>query len=256
MRPRSEGRRLQALLDDIERLIPTIVFEVKDVEGRDIANVKVSMDGQKLVDRLDGSALEVDLGDHEFAFEANGQVAKQHFLMREGDKARRERVTVGEAKAPATIPTPPLPVTTVPPDTKPAGGTDTATMPAPPTPPDSASTGTGQRVAGGVVAGLGVVGAAVGTVFVVMGNSANNDYGASLCPTGQGTTCQAAADKKSEINSDWLIGGISLGVGGAALITGAIVFFTAPSGKNSTASWQLVPSVGPGSAGLLFTSTF
>jgi hypothetical protein len=55
---------------DLDAAIPTIVFEVQDARGRDLDQVRVAMDGEPLVDRLDGTAIAVDPGDHVFAFEA------------------------------------------------------------------------------------------------------------------------------------------------------------------------------------------
>jgi hypothetical protein len=88
------GRRL----DEINALMPTIVFETKDGAGNDIAAVRVTMDGQLLATRLEGVALSIDPGEHSFTFEVAGHapVAKS-IVIREGEKDRRERIVVGGA---------------------------------------------------------------------------------------------------------------------------------------------------------------
>jgi hypothetical protein len=244
---------------DIAALIPTIVFEAKDGDGHDVAAVKVSMDGQKIADKLEGSALEVDIGDHEFVFEANGQTVKQRFVIREGDKVRHEKVTIGQP-TPATTTTTTTPPTTTPTQPPPPAA-DTPKAPDPaPTPVDTGSTGTGQRVAGAVIGVVGIVGAAIGTYYLVSYSSDNSSFptdGQKLCGgIGQGTTCPPAQDLKSSIESESVKGGVALGIGGALIVTGLIVFLTAPSHHTATSSLQLVPTMGRGSGGLVLGGSF
>jgi hypothetical protein len=57
---------------DLATAIPTVIFAVKDASGKDVTDVKVSMDGEALADHIDGSALSVDPGQHTFTFAAAG----------------------------------------------------------------------------------------------------------------------------------------------------------------------------------------
>jgi hypothetical protein len=85
---------------EINAALPSVVFEAKDGDGNDLVEVTVTMDGQPLADRLDGPALVVDPGVHSFVFEASGQPAvRKQFVIREGDKDRRERITLGAVAA-------------------------------------------------------------------------------------------------------------------------------------------------------------
>ncbi len=85
---------------EINTALPSVVFEAKDGDGNDLVEVTVTMDGQPLADRLDGPALVVDPGVHSFVFEASGQPAvRKQFVIREGDKDRRERITLGSVAA-------------------------------------------------------------------------------------------------------------------------------------------------------------
>src|SRR5882724_84046 len=57
---------------EVNAAMPTVVFAAKDQTGKDLAAVKVTMDGEPLADRLDGTALSVDPGEHSFVFDAEG----------------------------------------------------------------------------------------------------------------------------------------------------------------------------------------
>jgi hypothetical protein len=107
-------------LDEIEHVQPTIVFRVQDARAHDVMAVRVSLDGQAWLDHVDGSAIPVDPGPHRFRFEVVGEPPiDQLFVLREGEKARIERVVVGGgagAVPPAgAAPEPPIGAAGVPP---------------------------------------------------------------------------------------------------------------------------------------------
>ena len=90
----------------MNKAMPTIVFESKDATGSDVSTVRVAMDGEVIAERLGGTALSIDPGDHEFSFEAPGHdIIKRRFVVYENEKARRERVVFG---VPDPVP-PPIP---------------------------------------------------------------------------------------------------------------------------------------------------
>ncbi len=98
-------------LDELESAQPTILFDVKDASGTDIIDVRVSVDGQPLVPRLNGKPVNVDPGAHEFTFEATGKPpVTERLLVSEGEIGRRERVIVGAA--PGGPPAAPSPLAT------------------------------------------------------------------------------------------------------------------------------------------------
>jgi hypothetical protein len=51
-------------LTEVEASLPTIVLRATGPRGQDITDVKVSLDGQALVDKIDGLPIEVDPGPH------------------------------------------------------------------------------------------------------------------------------------------------------------------------------------------------
>jgi hypothetical protein len=142
-------------LDELDRVMPTLVFEATDPAGKDLTAVRVTVDGEPLADVLDGTALAVDPGEHTFTFEVAGESpVNLKLVIREGDRGRRARVTLGVAQSVTTTPVaaPPVaphPITPVaPPITSTEG------------PPGSPTTGNAQRIAGVVVGATGIVGLA------------------------------------------------------------------------------------------------
>jgi hypothetical protein len=186
---------------DINSGMPTIVFEVKDGTGRDLGGVRVSMDGQVLSERFEGSALSIDPGEHTFLFEVAGQPSVQkQFVIREGEKDRRERIVIGPIE-PAAVP--------------------------------AASTGQEQehglgtqKILAIVAAGVGVVGVGVGTVFGVQAISKHNDA-AQACPN----LCadQAGVAMWSDAQSAGNLSTAGFVVGAVGLVGAAILWLTAKS---------------------------
>jgi hypothetical protein len=87
-------------LDELDKMQPTVVFEVKDAAGHDLSAVKVTVDGKSLVDKLDGSDLPVDPGEHVFTFTIDGQApVSRTLVLSAGEKARREQVVIGGPSA-------------------------------------------------------------------------------------------------------------------------------------------------------------
>ncbi len=113
----------------------------------------------------------------------------------------------------------------------------------------SRSSGLGvQRAAGLVVAGLGVVGLGVGTGLAV---SARSQYDESLghCGPGNRNVCTAlGVSERDSARNAGNFATIAFGVGGAALVSGAILWLTAPrrapSDASTTARFAVVPTLG------------
>jgi hypothetical protein len=219
---------------DVMAAIPTIVFEAKDVSGKDVSAVKVSVDGEPLATQLDGTALSIDPGVHMFSFETAGQpkIEKQ-LVIREGQKGRHEPVTFGSAGpvAPAPVVAPPAPVAAEKPKT---------TAPTEPAPTKSVeSSGLGaQKTAAIVVAGVGVVGVGIGAAFGLRAMSKFNQANAACpgdCPDQNGVDLWKSTTTAGNIATAGFI------VGGVGLAAGAALWFTA----KPSASTEV--SVGPGS---------
>jgi hypothetical protein len=229
-------------LDDLETAQPTIAFEAKDGAGADVVAVKVTVDGNPLADRLDGTPLPVDPGQHVFTFETAGQpVVTRTIVLTEGEKGRRERIVLGPVAGPAPVPAPapPAPGPTEPAPGSPAGGMGT------------------QRILGLTAGGVAVAGLVVGGVFGLMTLSEKSQQ-QSVCggPCSAASHAQALSDHSSGM-TDSTISTVGFIAGGALLVGGAVLFFTAsPAPQQPATGVRFTPGVGPGGGGVLLTGVF
>jgi hypothetical protein len=186
-------------LAELDQSIPTVVFDVKSATGEELTNVKISVDGKPLVEKLDGKSVALDVGPHAFRFEATDRKWRpidQKTVIHEGDKNRKISVTLqGDApQAPATTSERPVPIMAY--------------------------------VFGGVaVASLGV-----GTVFAISGSSKESDLDACKpsCP----------ADAVNDVSTSYAFADILLAAGVVSAIAAAYVFLSRPTvpGPSPTAS--------------------
>jgi hypothetical protein len=236
------GRRVEL----VNRAMPTIVFEAKDASGTDIAVVKVDIDGKPLLERLDGIAISLDPGEHRFTFTVVGQTpVEQTFVIREGEKDRRERVTFGGVRPAA-------------PGTAPASLAEPAPVTSPPRSSGDGADGSTQRIGGLVVGGVGIVGLGLGAVFGLKASSTWSNAQAKCSATSCPDRAGALADHDSA-SSAATVATVSFIAGGVALAGGLALVFTAPrsgSSSSSTGGIRLTPMLGPSSASLGAGGTF
>jgi len=86
------SRDCQRWATELETSIPTVIFDVRGLAGEEITKVTVFIDDKKLVDRLDGKAMEVEPGTHKFRFvpkELKGASKEVSVTIREGEKYRK-----------------------------------------------------------------------------------------------------------------------------------------------------------------------
>lgn len=226
-------------MDDLERVQPTLSFEVKSPAGLDVSVVDVALDGKLLTRALDGTAYPVDPGAHTAVFTAAGYApVTRSLVVNEGVKGRVERVLLaatGQAgSAPAPAPT----------EHAASGG-------------DEHGMGS-RRVIGLVGGGLGVVGLAVGGVFGAMALSEKSNV-TSLCAVSCSATAhaQATSDHASGV-TDGAASTVGFVAGGALLVAGAVLFFTggAASGAPASTALHVAPGVGPGGGGVVLGGAF
>jgi hypothetical protein len=234
-------------LDELERVQPTILFDAKDADGRDLVAVQVTLDGQPFTDKLDGKALPADPGVHTFTFTIAGvPPVTRTLVLKEGEKERRERIVLGP---PAAAPSP---------------STATVLAGAPAVPPSEVSppaspSGLGaQRLLGLVAGGAGVVGIGVGAVFGLMASSAWN--GAKSACGGDTSRCAdvgTATSDRSNTVTDGTISTVAFVAGAALVAGGAVLYFTGrPSEPPPTASVAVAPVAAPGQGGLALVGRF
>jgi hypothetical protein len=194
-------------LTEVDSVMPTVVFEAKDGAGNDLVAVTVTMDGQRLIDRLTGLPMQLDPGEHRFVFEATGLPSTEKtIVVREGERDRRERVVFGQATA--ALPTPPSQSTT-------------------PFAP-SASDGDTQRTIAFVLGGAGVVGLAVGSVLGLVSKSSYDHALQTECGHNpNGCSPQGIQDGQSA-HGQAAASTVAFVAGGVLLGAGAVLYFTAP----------------------------
>jgi hypothetical protein len=213
-------------LTEVRAATPTVVFIVKDDADQDLSDVHVTMDGQVLTEKLDGTAIAINPGQHRLVFESTGRSPQEKALVvREGEKDRHERIVL-VATAPG--PTEPVP--------------EAATVaPVESTKHDGAT----QRVAGLVVGGVGVAGIVLGGVFGIVSKST---YDSALNHDCQGVPNECSPtgyDQGKSAHSQAAVSTVAFIAGGVLLGGGALLYFTAPK-----AGVTVSPSVGLASAGL------
>ncbi|MBX3230981.1 MAG: hypothetical protein KIT84_36590 [Labilithrix sp.] len=205
----------QQRLEELEAAYPSILFDVKDAAGHDVADVKVTVDGKPFVDKLSGSPMRIDPGSHEITFEiANEKPLTRTFVLKEGEKLRKERISFG-AEAPPPPPPPP------------------ANPPPPPPKQESSGTAELQRYGGLGLAAAGVVAIGVGAFYGVKAIGKASD---------QEKSCKSASDCRNypQALSDhdgaevWgRFSTIGFIAGSVLLVGGAVLFFTAPKSSDS-----------------------
>src|SRR6185369_13108466 len=161
--------------NELKTALPSLIFSAKDGTGRGLSAVAVTIDGKPLVDHLDGSALDVDPGEHTFGFQAAGlPPATLKLLIREGERARRREILLGAQPA-ENAPSPQPSTTNGDASVQNSASADSDARATP-----SVST---QRIFAWTALGLGATGIVVGSVFGLKSKSKHDD--AKAC----GTTC-------------------------------------------------------------------
>lgn len=112
--------------------------------------------------------------------------------------------------------------------------------------------GGGRRTLGLAVAGVGVVGLASGVVFGILTLNKKSKI-EELCG-GNAGACNAPAgsvdSERESAKTSATISTASFVVGGAALLGGGLLYFTAPSAVSSTAKMRVTPNVGSNGGGM------
>lgn len=242
-------------LVDLERRMPSVVLAARDERGRPLSNVAVSVDGTRVVERLDGESIEVDPGVHTFAFvTGDGARAAVPFTVLEGQKTQAVVVTI----ATGTLVEPPRPPA---PELTPPGPTLSPTLSPTPSPTPSPTTAaeptfwTTQRTLGAILGGAGVAGLATGGVFGLLAISAESSQktdclSTSSCPD----RSKASSDHASAVSSG-AVSTVATIAGGALLVGGAILYLTSPSSRETQVGLTVAPSSSHG-GGLVLAGVF
>jgi hypothetical protein len=253
-------------LDELQRAQPTIVFEVRDELGVNLTAVRVTVDGTAITDRLDGAPLPVDVGEHVFAFAtADRAPVTRTLVIVEGQKERRVRIALAGTVRPSGSPGSAPAVAGH--DESPARAQEAGPVVVLPAsvagPSDRFTPGRGmgtQKILGVAAGSAGVAGVAVGSVFGLMAISEKSrqstDCGSAQSCTASGRA-RALHDRSNGI-TDGAISSAGFIAGGALIIAGAALFFSAAPSPDQRAGTSLVvfPVIGPGAGEISLIRTF
>jgi hypothetical protein len=96
-------------LGEVESALPTVVVQVRDPGGRDLADFDLLIDGS-IVGKADGRSIEVDPGPHTFvAQHGTGATAPTMVVVAEGEKHRVLILSLPPGEPPPSKPAPPPP---------------------------------------------------------------------------------------------------------------------------------------------------
>jgi hypothetical protein len=106
--------------EEVDLMTPTVVFAATDAQGGDRSDLRVFVDGGKVLDRLDGRPMPLDPGAHTIRYEApGGIVSTREVDVRVGEKNRIVSMRLEtpapprrEVVVPAAPPSRPVPVLT------------------------------------------------------------------------------------------------------------------------------------------------
>ncbi len=179
-------------LGEVERALPTVVFEARLADGSDAVDVTVLVDGVKVQDRLDGRAVPVDPGAHLVRFVLAPGASAPHPLERRVVVAEGEKTRVVRAEFP------PAEILT-------------------PVPPVASSASGGPHWSTYVLGGATVLSFAGFAYFGVRGNSAKDALDAMNCKPG------CSPKQTGPVTSKYTDANVFLGVGIAAAAAAIIV---------------------------------
>jgi hypothetical protein len=196
--------------------IPSVIPVVTDEGGAPHVDIEVKVDGEVVTSQLDGHALPVDPGLHEFTFASNGKVfATQKIMIVQGQRNRPISASLRTGRRPAKQ----LKMDVASAD-RAAGGSKSSESSAPgvaAVATEEASAPEQPHKKGAspmtwVLGGAGVAALGAGAAMIYWGRKDNQ--GLTTCSTPATNCPQSAVD---HIKKLYLAGNVSLGVGVAAL---------------------------------------
>lgn len=219
-------------LNEVATSTPSVVIAARDSSGKETLNVKVSIDGEQVMTRLDGKAFEVDPGVHVFKYEADdGTTVQEEVGIRQGEKNRVLYVSFRKAEpetpAPSTAPAP-------------AAAPPPAATPAPPQAAPVLTTTTKGPIPAGayLFGGIGLVGIGAGAFLIASAGSDASHLRETCAPSCPHSDVSAARNKA-------LLGDIALAVGGVSLVAAMYIVLSRPSTERVVQTGRVRVDVAP-----------
>jgi hypothetical protein len=174
-------------VSEIDALLPTLAFVVRDPAGGRVPGVMVAIDGEARGELLEDAPLAMDPGEHTFKFTADGyEPVEKRLVVREGTRGSEEILLAPTAR------------------------------------PEDGWLGRDQRRVGYAVGGVGLGALLVGTLFGIKAKVTYDDATSpARCPGGLSSCDQAGVDGVRTARTEAAISTVAF-VGGAALLAGGI----------------------------------
>jgi hypothetical protein len=218
---------------EVTAQLPAVVVEARDAAGRPTADVRVYVDGTLLADRLSGTPLPVDPGEHLFRFEAaDGTQREQRVVIVLGKKNHRLHVDFAPVSA----------VPTTAPSAGPAGPVPGGAESAP------AEEGPSVPVAFYPLLGVAVVGLGLFAAFGITAANDADELESTCAPN-------CATEDAEDVHTRALVADISLVVGAASAVAAVVVLAVGLS-EDPEPSASVTLSPVPGGAALGWRSVF
>jgi hypothetical protein len=221
---------------EIDAAMPAVVLVVKDGVGHDLRGVQVRMDGQPLVDGVEGRPVSVDPGEHHLLFEVAGfNPIETTVVAREGQRKLRVLVFLSPASA----------VTAA------ANGEASIDLPMPAASPGNtepqAARPRWRKQVGGALLGAGAGAVVVGTVWSLLAKLEYNHALITECG-GSANSCSPQGIADGHTAHDKALVATVAFVGAAALLgAAATVYFAWPTTQDRIA---VAPTVSRNGAGV------
>jgi len=197
-------------LEQVEVQLPSIVLGIRDAEGRDVVDARVTIDGRPLEDKARGGSIELNPGPHMIRWEGVGEPVEVRIALRPQEKSRPVIATLPRSTGATS-------------DTNPGAPASEAAG----APPAKA----GLPVATYVLGGVGV--AALGT-FAYFGLRAKRDSDSMH----EACAPACAHDDVVALKTKLVVADVALGVGAVSLA--AATFFALRATSRATkGSWEL-----------------
>jgi hypothetical protein len=214
-------------LTQVDEALASVVFRVRGERGQLLTDVRVLMDGELLRDKIDGSAVMVDPGLHNFRFESdNFAPTEQRQMLPKGERNRPIDVRLKLRSEEASTHT----------DVAPSEVSKDEPRPAEREVPKPADSGSGPGVGTYVAGGVGLLALSSFAYFGLSGKSDAAHLRDSCAPACSEQDVSAARSKLIAAN-------VSLGVGIVALGVGAVLWAVRDTSSPSKAS-RSIPGLG------------
>jgi hypothetical protein len=218
-------------LAEVSARLPSVIFDVKDRDGRDLPNVAVTIDEAPYAGGA-GTEITLDPGQHVFVFSVDDEEpVEQRLVLVEREKGRREHIVIGRARehSGSTVASSPRDRAVVAPVVRPRSPWQTA---------------------GWIAIGASAVGFGIGTAFGISAVTKNDDARCDASNVCDDPRSRHDARIAANVST------VSFIVGGALAATGVAFLFLGPKRAPSDGAGVVVTSSAAGGGTLALTKSW